>query len=122
MKRFWIGLVTLAVLLVAGWAVTQRYTGIYDPLSRQLSQASSQALAGDAAARETAGSARKTWQQQRNMAASVADHGLLEEIDALFAQLDTTRDMGDLAELCAILAARTEAISEAQKITWWNLL
>ena len=55
----------------------------------------------------------------------MADHGPLEEIDSLFAQVQIYADTGktaDFAAYCTRLAKLVTAVGEAHGLTWQNLL
>ncbi len=123
MTRFWIGAVTLLVLLGLGATTTWLYADTYDPLAADLRQAQDLAMQGDmTAAQKQVTQATNHWQHWRKFAAAVTDHALLEEMDGLFAQLELVSQPLELALLCAKLSAQAEAMSESQKITWWNVL
>lgn len=126
MKRFWLGTAVLAALLALGIATTVAVDRFCQPISQELTRAEQAARAGQwSQAGQLSDRARQRWEQHRALHAAVTNHEPMEEIDALFRQLDIYTAEGDslrFAECCARLASLTEAIAEAQAICWWNLL
>ncbi len=126
MKRSKIGAWLLLFLLVIGgvssWAMV-RFTG---PIGESMARAAEAALREDwAEAEALAGQARARWEKYWNFCAAFADHGPMENINGLFAQLEVytqSRDIQNFAAVCAQLSEDTKAIGEAQSLTWWNLL
>ena len=126
MKRMYIGIVLLAVMLAAGILMSVLFLRLHQPLSATLEQAKMAALSGDweQTARLT-DQAHQQWQQCRNFTAAVADHEPLEEMDALFARLEVLcrmRQADEFASDCAQLSRLAQAMADSQQITWWNLL
>ncbi len=125
MKRLWIGVILLLVFLAAGIVTTLSFHNIHTPMTQSLDQAADQAIAGQwESALGSAANARQRWEKYRNFGAMVADHEPLEEMDALFSQLDVYKQMnwqGEFAALCRQLARMTEALEESQALSWWTL-
>ena len=120
MKRFWFGIGLLTALLVLG-AVTVRKTATAHGEAAQLLQTAAQADPHDAAA--LARQAKSLWEASRLYTAVTADHDAMEEVDALFAQLEAAReDPAQLRSLCAELAVRIGAIGDSQSLTLENIL
>lgn len=126
MKRFWFGVCLLAVLLAGCLGVSWGMERLHEPVSRNLEQAAILAQTGDlAGAGELTLQAQADWQKHWHFVAAFADHGPMEEIDALFGALEEYRLGGDHAEFaanCVHLARLTEAMAEAHALNWWNLL
>ena len=126
MKRCWFGLGLLIILLILSIAVTVYMESIYQPLSDTAAGAAAQALAGDwEGAVQLLRQTRHDWQRHWKSSAAFADHAPMENINALFAQLEVSaalRDEADFAALCAHLSAELDAMGEAHGFTWWNLL
>lgn len=126
MKRGWIGLGLLAVLLVGGLLVTWRMDRCHDAIAQNLDDAADSALAEDwTAAAALAQQAKHDWETGWNFSAAFADHEPMEEIDSQFAQLavyGSARDGISFAAVCAQLARQVEAMGDAHGLTWWNLL
>ena len=126
MKRMWIGVALLGVLLAVGIGLHFGFDALHRPLARQLEAAGTAALAGNwqeagAAVEES----REKWEQFRCFTAAVADHQPLEEIDGLFARLQVLADRGAVTEFtaeCRQLAILADAIADTQGLSWWSLL
>lgn len=126
MKRLWIGVAILLVLLAAGIFSTIAMERFHHSLSRHLESAVQAAQAEDwEQTREILHQCRSRWQRFRNCIAAGASHETIEEIDSLYSQLDiylTRRDSPGFALCCTVLRHATAALGEAQSINWWNLL
>lgn len=126
MKRLWIGVGFLAVMLAAGIWLTLFFADIHKPLSDSLQQAAQYAKTGQwEQADNLTRQAREDWTRYRNLIAAVADHEPLEEMESLLEQLELygqSRDSVEYAALCARIAALADAMGESQQLTWWNLL
>lgn len=109
MKRLWVGIILLLILLAGTMAVTVAMDRIYAPMVEALE-------AGDLEAAE------ERYGRWRNLTAAFADHGPMEEMDALFARAEICGDAQERKALCAELAQRAKAMSNAHSPTWWNLL
>lgn len=126
MKRCWFGGVILVVLLALGLGVTWLMGWCNEPVSQCLDRAAEAALAEDWEKTEAlTGEAKDRWEKYWNLSAVFADHEPMEEIDGLFAQLEIYSSAGDnlsTAAVCAELSQRLEAMGDAHKGSWWNLL
>lgn len=126
MKRLWVGVVFLGVLLVAGLGLTAVVSSIQEEISGQMSRAGEEVLAGDwEAAVSLAAAAKTKWDQHRRFVASVADHEPLEQMDTLFAELEIYRHQSipaDYAAVCTHISYLSRAIGESHALKWWNLL
>ncbi len=126
MKRGWIGLVFLLVLLGCSIAVTWAMDARHEPVADHLEEAAELALEGEwDRALVHAGAAQKAWEKTWHFTASFADHEPMEEIDGLFAQVEIYakgREELSFAAVCADLARRLEAMGEAHGFLWWNIL
>lgn len=109
MKRLWVGIILLLILLAGTMAVTVAMDRIYAPMVEALE-------AGDLEAAE------ERYGRWRDLTAAFADHGPMEEMDALFARAEICKDDQERKALCAELAQRAKAMSNAHSPTWWNLL
>ena len=126
MKRGWLGAGILLVFLVLGLVVSALAAKAHEPTSDLLKQAAEKTLAGDFETGITLGmEAQKRWQSQWNGTASIADHSPMDEVDALFAEMEIYARSGEephFAACCKELAQRLEAIADAHKFSWWNVL
>ena len=126
MKRFWLGVGILAVLLAAGISLTVGIAGVHNKLSKDLDGASEAVQRGDwDTAIHLAESAKAQWNRCRRFVASFVDHEPLEQMDSLFSELEIYRQQQlptDYAAVCTHLSHLSEAIGESHALTWWNLL
>ena len=123
MKRIWIGLGLLALLLASGITVRRKMEDLHQATCQQLRLAVSAPRWEDAISFGDAAKAR--WEKSRRFTASVADHQEVDQIDSLFAQLEVYHTQGDPlshAATCAYLEQSITALQEAHRLTWWNLL
>lgn len=125
MKRSWIGLAMLVVLLAASLLVTWGMDRIHDPIAQKLEDAADYALAGDwDRAASLASGAGTDWKKWAHFRGCFADHSPMEEIDAGFAELEVysiTREATDFSASCGSLARKVAAVGEAHGLVWWNL-
>jgi len=126
MKRGWIGFVLLLVLLIGGVCSTGLMVCWNMPLEKLMEQAAQRALSSDwDGATALSGRANQIWEEHWHAAAAFADHGPMEEIDSLFAQLEIyeqCRQTLHYAAVCADLAQALGAMGDAHIPNWWNLL
>jgi hypothetical protein len=123
MKRIWIGVIVLLGLLAVGlflmWLTDQRLSQV----SSQLEKAA-QAESWDRAV-ELSEQAKGLWTDNWYFCAALADHTDIDQIDAIFAQLDVyvkRKDPVAHAATCAYLAEAITDLEENHRLTWWNLL
>lgn len=126
MRRFWIGVILLAVLLAAGLWTSRAMDRIHTPIGTLLDGAAEAAQQEDWSRAELlATQARDAWAQSRHTVAALADHTPMDELDGLFAQLPIflrQRDTAHFAVTCAELSQLARAMGEAHAPDWWNLL
>ena len=126
MKRFWLGAALLCLLLALSLTAALGMERLCSPIARELDLAAQYAQAGAwEQALSQSRSARQRWERHRKAVASFTLHDPLEEVDALFEALEIfsqQRDATHFAEYCAQIESLTEAITEAQSATWWNIL
>lgn len=126
MARGWLGAGLLAVFLILGMVVAVCAGNAHQPTGELLEQAAEKTLAGDFAAGVALGmQARERWQRQWNGTAAIADHSPMDEVDALFAEMEIyarTEEAPHFAACCKELAQRLQAIADAHRFSWWNVL
>ncbi len=126
MKRLWLGIALLLILLLLGIFLQLGMNAIYEPVSTALEQASQAALAENwQEALPLAQSAFRQWSRYQKLTASAADHTPMDEVEMLFAELRTyakAREGAHFAACCAQLAQMAQSISQAHYFSWWNLL
>ncbi len=126
MKRLWLGVTFLILLLTLGIWQMVGLSGIHSTLSDTLSEA---ALAAQRQDWETADAlsqnAQRKWEQYRRLTASFADHEPLEEAEQLFDELQVCKGLSleeNYAVVCSNLSQICKAIAESFQISWWNVL
>ena len=126
MKRLWLGVAILGVLLAAGILACCLSESTHSKTSRLLTEAAGYGAAGEwSAAKKAFSSAKAAWQTAREATAAITDHGPMEEIDRYFVQCQTCLEFRDPAAFCMCcksLSVMVQAIGEAQSIKWWSLL
>ena len=123
MKRVWIGAGLLAVLLAAGFLAGFALEGL-DSGAKKLEQVGQLALAGAwEAAEEALEEVEDDWEDRRWLLTALADHEVIEDMDAALAQLEACLDQRDAAAchaLCSAQAKKMEAIGKANSLTLEN--
>lgn len=126
MKREWVGIGLLLVLLILGLLVTWRMTTVYEAMADTLEKAGTLALSEDwEGADRLLRRTRSQWEESWRLTAALTDHEPMEEVDAQLAQLEVYRQQQDslsFAALCAQIASQMTDIGDAQALNWWNLL
>ena len=123
MKRIWLGFGVLAALIAVGvWSMFAA-DAIHGDMARQLHQAAYRTDSRQAF--DTSQQVQRQWERYFLFTATMADHTDVDEIDALFAQMEVCRTRGDEinhALLCAALSECLTALSENHVLSWANLL
>ena len=124
-KHFYWGLgILLALLclcLAIGWGM--RYT--HTQTMGLLEQAAQLALDEQkTAAFDLGHQAHMHWEKTRNLTAVVADHSPMDEIETLFAEMETyaqAEELPHFAACCSQLRAQLQSMYEAHLGTLWNV-
>ena len=123
MKRVWIGAGILAVLLVAGLLAGFAMEGL-DSGAKKLDTVGQLALAGAwEGAEDTLEEVEDDWENRRWLLTALADHEVIEDMEASLAQLEAYLDQRDAAAIHALssaLAKKMEAIGKANSLTLEN--
>ena len=126
MKRFWIGITVLTLLLILGIFSTVLLSRSHLPIRGTLEQAVAAALAGDLGqADQLLKKAKVQWDRNRLWAAALVEHGVLEEAECLFAEADVyvkAANRQALAAACARLAQIMDTIAQSHQTSWQNVL
>lgn len=126
MRRLWIGVTILALLLVMGIALLWGSEVFFDKFAENLEQAERLAMAGNwVSAGEKAEKSRRQWETYHRFWAAFTDHEPVEEVEELLARLQVYRDMQlpvDYAAVCQSLVHLAEAINESHSLYWWSIL
>lgn len=124
--REWTGFALLLVLLLAGLLSSWYMDRHHRAISRELEQCSWLALSGQwSDAREKAQSAKTAWDRNRDLRAALGDQTPMEEIDDLFGEVTVFAAAGERTEFarcCAALSRRVQAMGDAHRLTWWNVM
>ncbi len=126
MKRLWIGVILLAVLLAGALLQSLGLAAVHEDLSETLEKASVAARRRDwGTAYALDAQARQQWGRCRHITAAFADHEPLEELEALLEELQICKELSleeNYAVVCSQLSQICKAISESFAIAWWNVL
>ena len=125
MKRFWIGVGILAAVLAVGIWAGERMQRVHLPCALDLEQAAGCAMAADWTSAGLLGDrARESWMHNRKISASVANHQIMDEIDAAFEELEIYRareETSAYSARCLYLAERLRDLGSSYRLNWWNL-
>ena len=126
MSRLWIGIGILVILLAMGIGLLWGSGMFFEELSQEVEQAGELALSGNwEAAAKKASQSKARWEQWRKFWASFTDHEPVEQMQALFSQLELYEKQKlevDFAAVCRNLAHTAEAIDESHSLRWWSVL
>ena len=126
MARGWLGVGILIFFLVLGFATTSVMDDAHTTTEKMLSLAAEKVLAGDFQGAVTLGfEAKSRWEKHWNGTATVADHAPMDDVDALFAEMEIyakTQEIPHFAAVCKELSQRIQAVAEAHRFKWWNIL
>ena len=123
--RFWLGIAILVLFLILGLLIAWMMQSIHTPAQASLQAAAQAALAGDyREAAALADQAAARWYASRRYTASVADHGPMDDVEALFAEMKVYAQVEDphFTACCAQLQVLLKAIADAHAPAWWNFL
>ncbi len=126
MVRGWLGAAILAVFLIGGVVAAAEMDNAHMPTVELLQQASEKTVNGEFGEGVLLGlEAKDRWERGWNGTATMADHSPMDDVDALFGEMEVyaiTGEQPHFAACCAELAKRIEAVAEAHKFSWWNVL
>lgn len=126
MRRCYFGAALLVALLGVSLLATAKMSRLHTAIANELASAASESLLGETARSDDAiRHAREAWEKNWHLSAALSDHEPMEEVDALFAELEVyraTRDIEAVAAVCAQLSSAIDALGDAHECTWWNLL
>ena len=126
MRRMWIGIGLLALVLVGGIWASEWMGNTHEEMARDLDRAAELAMTDrweEAVLKLIR--AEEKWQKKRPVTAAFADHEPLEEIDGLFARLKifaAGEKRTDFSAACAHLARQLEALGDSHSFSLSNLL
>lgn len=124
MKRIWFGAALLAVLLVLGIGSAALMEDTHLTQAAQLNRAADLAMSGNW---EHAGAAlskaKGSWEQRSPIISGLSDHGPMDQINGIFAQLEIFEQMQDTASFCSscrYLAKQLEALGRSHSFNLQN--
>ena len=126
MVRGWIGVGILVVFLVLGVVTGVAMDDAHLPTGALLEQAVEKTLDGDFSAAVDLGlKAKARWEKVWSATATLADQSPMDDVDALFAELEIYAKTGEkphFAACCKELARQIKAVADAHRFRWWSVL
>lgn len=126
MKRLWIGVALLVLMLVGSIGMLLLSHCFYSRFSDTLESAADAALSENwSDAEKLAQEATRQWQRYHRFLASFTDHEPVENVELLLTRLLLFQKAGltvDFADACMSLAHLSEAINESHSLKWWSVL
>ena len=126
MKRLWIGVSLMVILLAVGITVLLISRNFHGEFTELLEQADACAAAGNwEAAGELAAKGREKWEAYRHFWSAFTDHEPVEQMQNLFSQLEIYQKRQlevDFSGVCRNLVNVAEAIDESHGLKWWSVL
>lgn len=125
MKQVWIGLGILGLLFFGGIWMGNELEQAHGQQIRDLEQARTAAMEENWSRAEAhLTRARKQWEGRRNISGVLYRQDPLDQIDGLFAQLESfsaCRDRMSFCSSCALLARNLQNLPETHSFHWRNL-
>ena len=126
MVRGWLGIGILILFLILGFVTAGAMDHAHIPTEKLLAQAAEDALTGDFEKAVALGTeAKNRWSSHWNGTATVADHSPMDDVDALFAEMEIyaeSQEKPHFAACCKELSQRIQAVAGAHRFSWWNIL
>lgn len=125
MKRLWLGVGLLTVMLLSGILVPELLETCHEAIVQDLDQAAELAMSEQwDSVRRLSDRAEENWEKKRPVTASFTDHEPLDEIDGLFAQLEVYAEAEEsvaFSSTCVYLSSQLDALGDYHKFSFWNL-
>ena len=126
MVRGWLGAGILALFLILSLVTGELMDNAHAPTGELLDSAAEKALDGEFDTAVALGlAAKERWDRQWNGTATVADHSPMDDMDALFGEMEIYARTGEephFAACCRELARRVNAMADAHQFSWRNVL
>ena len=126
MVRGWLGVGILVVFFALGLVTMVVMDNDHLPTGELLEQAAEKTLAGSFEEAVSLGmEAKARWERSWNGTATVADHSPMDDVDALFGEMEIYARAGEephFAACCQELSQRIQAMAGAHRFSWWNVL
>ena len=124
MNRIWFGAALLAALLVLGIFSAALMEDTHLTQAARLERAAELAAAGTWQGAEAAFTeAKNGWDKRSALIAGLSDHGPMDQIEGMFAQLEVflqTRDTGAFCGSCRYLTKQLEALGKSHSLNLQN--
>ena len=125
MKRFWIGSAILVGVLILGIISSHWMSRVHIPCAMDLQNAASYAMGEDwIRADALAHRAEESWERNRGLSAAFTNHQPMDEIDALFEELEiylAREEAVAFSAACRYLSQRLKDIDGSFRVNWKNL-
>ena len=126
MRRPFLGIGILLVLLALGIGIWWGMETIHGDMEELLAQAKTAAEQGDwLVAGEMSRRACDQWEKHHHFTAAFADHTPMDELDGLLAELMVfleNQESPHFEATCAKLILLTQAMADSHGVPWWNIL
>ena len=126
MIRGWLGVGILILFFALGFVTAEVMDNAHIPTEQLLIQAAEKTLTGNFEDAVALGRAAKLrWENHWNGTATVADHSPMDDVDALFAEMEIYAESEEephFAACCRQLSQRIQAMAGAHRFSWWNIL
>ena len=126
MVRGWLGVGILVVFFALGLVTMAVMDNEHLPTGALLEQAAEKTLAGSFEEAVSLGmEAKARWERSWNGTATAADHSPMDDVDALFGEMEIYAKTGEephFAACCQELSQRIQAVADAHRFSWWNVL
>ena len=123
MKRVWIGVAFLLVLLAVGLVVMQMTDRHLGEISHALTQAAETQTWEQAV--KLAKEAKQDWKNKKKLITALTDRNAIDGVEELFTCLEVYQHRKaetEHAVTCAKLAKAIHALEENHRLAWYNLL
>lgn len=124
MKRIWFGAALLGALLILGILSAALMENTHLTQASCLNHAAALAQAGNWKGAEAAFSeAKNSWDKRSALIAGFSDHGPMDQIEGMFAQLEVFLQLRDEAAFCSscrYLAKQLEALGKSHSFNLQN--
>ena len=124
--RGWLGAGILVVFLILGIVTSVAMDKAHLVTGELLTQATEKTFSGEFQEAVALGmEAKERWERQWNGTEIAADHSPMDEVDALFGEMEIyarAEEKPHFAACCKELSQRLEAMASAHKFSWWNVL
>lgn len=126
MKRIWLGIALLVVIALLGFWLQFGMDKLHSRAVENLDAAANAALQEDwDTALALFRQAQQDWQKAQSITAAAADHSPMDDVERLYAELEIyarQQETDHFAATCNQLSRMTQAVIDAHRLSWRNLL